>query len=404
MATTVTIDKGCLYRRKDRPTIYVKFTPRRGAKPIHLSTGKTNMIAAAAAAQVLVEQYHGKTPRQVKGQKLTLADFCRLPDKHNPNDRGGQFWQYLVANRAGTTRNRHHDILQNQIIPNFGKHRFDDLAPEDIEAWKQRRLLQVQRSTVLKELHSLSAVFRVARKVFRYTTQNPVGEIEKPTVPKRKKQIPTANEIRTFLDAAALLKPYAYASLLTVYQGGLRIDEARHLEPGDVDEDENILCIRVKAGWSPKDQEDRDVPLVEPMRTVLLTLKHQNPNARWLLPRGDTRTYKCERCGGAETHIGNLRSAILALAKAAGISKKLTHHMLRHCNSTHNRQLGAKDYEVMELLGQQSTKIHTIYTHAEWQHIVEATQRLGASIGGDGLSAWLSARAREAEMSEQLET
>ncbi len=74
----------------------------------------------------------------------------------------------------------------------------------------------------------------------------------------------------------------------------------------------------------------------------------------------------------------------------------MTHHILRHYNSTHNRQLGAKDYEVMELLGQQSTKIHTIYTHAEWQNIVDATAGLGASIGQDGLSA----RIREAETSE----
>lgn len=388
--TNLTLDKGCLYRRTNRPTIYFKFTPKKGGKPIHLSTGKTSFLAAAGAAQALLEKYDGKTTSQVKAHKVTIAEFCRLPAKHNPNDRGGQFWQYLRANRAGTTRNRHHDILQNQIIPNFGKHRFDDLAPEDIEAWKQRRLLQVQRSTVLKELHSLSAVFRVARKVYRYTSQNPVADIEKPTVPKRKKQIPTADEIKAFLDAAGLLTPHYYPSFLTVYQGGLRIDEARHLEPSDVDEQENVLHIRVKKGWSPKDQEDRDIPLVEPMRTVLLTLKHQNPNARWLLPRGDTRTYKCQRCGGPTTHIGNLRTAILALAKAAGISKRMTHHILRHCNSTHNRQLGAKDYEVMELLGQQSTKIHTIYTHAEWRNIVDATARLGVSIGQDGLSAWLS--------------
>lgn len=390
MATTVTIDKGCLYRRKNRPTIYFKFAPRPGAKPIHLSTGKTNMIAAAAAAQVLLEKYHGKTPGQVKGQKLTLADFCRLPAKEDPNDRGGQFWQYLTANRAGNTRTRYRDILKSQLIPAFGHLRFEEIEPEAIEAWKQRRLLQVQRATVLKELHCLSAIFRVARKVYRYTSQNPVADIEKPTVPKRKKQIPTADEMKLFLDAAALLTPCYYPSFVTIYQAGLRIDEARHLEPSDVDEEEDVLHIRVKPGWSPKDQEDRDIPLVEPMRTVLLSLKAQHPQARWLLPRGNTRTYTCQRCGGPTTHIGNLRTAIRALAKAAGISKKMTHHILRHCNSTHNRKLGATDYEVMELLGQQSTKVHTIYTHAEWENIVAATTRLGASIGNEGLSAWLS--------------
>ncbi len=398
--TNLTLDKGCLYKRKHRPTIYFKFTPKKGGKPIHLSTGKTNMIAAAVAAQVLLEKYHGKTPGQVKGQKLTLADFCRLPATDDPDDRGGQFWQYLVANRAGNTRNRYRDILKNQILPHFGRYRFDDLEPEHIEIWKQQRLEEVERATVLKELHCLSAVFRVARKVYRYTSQNPVADIEKPTVPKRKKQIPTADEIKAFLDAAGLLTPHYYPSFLTIYQGGLRIDEARHLEPSDLDEHENILHIRVKKGWSPKDQEDRDVPLAEPMRTVLLTLKHQNPNARWLLPRGDTRTYTCQRCGGPTTHIGNLRTAILSLAKAAGISKRMTHHILRHCNSTHNRELGAKDYEVMALLGQQSTKIHTIYTHAEWRNIVDATARLGAAIGQDGLSAWLSARSHKSETSK----
>ncbi|KXJ99109.1 MAG: hypothetical protein UZ03_NOB001003371 [Nitrospira sp. OLB3] len=51
MATTRALEKGCLYRRKNRPTYYVKFAPRKGAKPIHLSTGKTNVLAAAAAAQ-----------------------------------------------------------------------------------------------------------------------------------------------------------------------------------------------------------------------------------------------------------------------------------------------------------------------------------------------------------------
>lgn len=402
MATTRTLEKGCLYRRKNRPTYYVKFSPRKGAKPIHLSTGKTNILAAAAAAQVLIAQYEGKSNTQVKGQKMTIAQFCRLPRKDTSGDRGGKFWQYLLGNRAGTTRNRYRDILKNQILPNFGACHFDTLDPETLEGWKQRRLGEVERATVLKELHCLSAVFRVARKVYRYTTQNPVAEIEKPTVPKRKKQIPTTVEMKRFLDAAALLTPHHYPSFVTMYQGGLRIDEARHLEPSDVDEEENVLHLRVKPGWSPKDQEDRDIPLVDPMRTVLVRLKRQNPDARWLLPRGNSRTYRCERCGGPETHIGNLRSAILSLATAAGISKRMTHHILRHCTSTHNRQLGAKDYEVMELLGQQSTKVHTIYTHAEWQHIVDATSRLGAEMGQEGLSAWLSALARDPDSSGSI--
>ena len=78
----------------------------------------------------------------------------------------------------------------------------------------------------------------------------------------------------------------------------------------------------------------------------------------------------------------------------------MTHPILRHCNSTHNRKLGVTDYEIMELLGQHFTKVHAIYSHAEWSNIVAATQRLGASIGDEGLSVWLSAQHHEAETSD----
>lgn len=54
----------------------------------------------------------------------------------------------------------------------------------------------------------------------------------------------------------------------------------------------------------------------------------------------------------------------------------------------------------MEPLGQQSTKVHAIYTQAEWTNIVSATTRLRASIGDERLSAWLSAQNCEVETSD----
>ena len=68
------------------------------------------------------------------------------------------------------------------------------------------------------------------------------------------------------------------------------------------------------------------------------------------------------------------------MAAPTNIPVHVTHHIFRHCNSTHNRKMGATDYEVMELLGQHSTKVHSLYTHAEWQGIVEASKHLGQSM------------------------
>lgn len=49
---------------------------------------------------------------------------------------------------------------------------------------------------------------------------------------------------------------------------------------------------------------------------------------------------------------------------------------------------------------QHSTKFHAIYTHAEWQKIVDATARLSAAIRENELSAWLSALTCGAEISD----
>lgn len=40
----------------------------------------------------------------MKEQKLTIASFCRLSDKHDPEDQASLFGQYLIANRAGNAR------------------------------------------------------------------------------------------------------------------------------------------------------------------------------------------------------------------------------------------------------------------------------------------------------------
>jgi len=90
--------------------------------------------------------------------------------------------------------------------------------------------------------------------------------------------------------------------------------------------------------------------------------------------------------------VGNLRKTIISIGKAAKVPQHVTHHILRHCYSTHSRKLGALDFEVMEILGQRSTKVHRDYTHAEWSGMVEASKRLGKSVGKDLLKLWSAQR------------
>ena len=174
---------GYLYKRKRSRFYQVKFTPYKAADPVYRSTGETNLIPAARRAEEIVEQYMSALG---KPKRPTIGEFVRAPNKRLIEDSGGEYWQHITANKAFTSCERTADILRTQVIPNFGKYEFDDLEPLQIEKWKRDRLTRVSEGTIKKELDTLSNVFRVARKTYRFTKVNPVDDVERPTVPKKK--------------------------------------------------------------------------------------------------------------------------------------------------------------------------------------------------------------------------
>lgn len=61
--------------------------------------------------------------------------------------------------------------------------------------------------------------------------------------------------------AEEVLRP-GYASLIALIAGsGIRIDEARHVEHSDVDDEKKVLRITPKPGWTTKSYRHREVPV-----------------------------------------------------------------------------------------------------------------------------------------------
>ena len=69
-------------------------------------------------------------------------------------------------------------------------------------------------------------------------------------------------QVDLFLDTADKLSSPAHAALFRLTAGSaVRIDEARHLDAGDVDEARGILTITPKAGWTTKGYRYREIPV-----------------------------------------------------------------------------------------------------------------------------------------------
>jgi len=142
--------------------------------------------------------------------------------------------------------------------------------------------------------------------------------------------------------------PVHRACLSLVYACGLRISEARVLEVGAIDRASSTLRIIGKG------DKERRVPLPQPMLEELGRVWKTHRNRRWLFPN---------RAGTRPVTYDVLARTLAAAARAAGITRRVTPHMLRHSYATRLIENGIDLRTVQVLLGHQSIATTAIYTH-----------------------------------------
>lgn len=196
-------------------------------------------------------------------------------------------------------------------------------------------------------------------------------EIREPAILSRK-------EVARLLDSIAV--PHLYAYLRTVYTCGLRLDEARHLKPGDIDPEAGI--VHVRQGKGAKDRKVVLPPLTLEMLRRYWRL-HRNPN--WLFPAlgrdgkgGPTATKPMSKCS---IH-GGMRRQL----KRAGITKShVSVHTLRHSYATHLLEAGVPLTVLQRLLGHKKIETTLRYIHLSREAQVDSAsiinemmQRIGS--------------------------
>ena len=145
--------------------------------------------------------------------------------------------------------------------------------------------------------------------------------------------------------------------LWTVYSMGLRLDEARHLQIGDIDS---------KRGWvhihRGKGAKDRYVPL--PTSTLLLLRKHwaSHRNPKLLFP-GEGRDHKQSSTAKTPIQTTTVQKAIKTVVDEMNLGKKVSVHTLRHSYATHLLEAGVSLRIIQQYLGHSSLQTTMIYLH-----------------------------------------
>jgi len=147
------------------------------------------------------------------------------------------------------------------------------------------------------------------------------------------------------------------AALMTAYGAGLRVSEVVALQVGDIDSQR--LLIRVRQGKGKKDR----YAMLSPRLLVILRSwwRAQHPAGRqhpaspqdWLFPGWRK---------GRHMNTESLQMACREAARAAGLSKRVRVHTLRHSFATHMLENGTDIRLIQALLGH--TRIDTTARYA----------------------------------------
>ncbi len=231
-------------------------------------------------------------------------------------------------------------------VERFGKHFGMAAGQLDLDQARQYlRYLTADRKLATSSCNQSAAALRF---FFRFILKLP-GVLERLPFQRRSRPLPVVfsrREVVALLGATENLKHRAI--LMTMYAGGLRLNEVIHLRPTDIDSQR--MRIRIRQG---KGGKDRYVMLAEQLLTVLRQYWREERPKGWLFPAVGT-----DKPLDARTV-----QRVFARAKAkAGIRKPSSPHTLRHSFATHLLENGADLREIQELLGHQSIRTTARYT------------------------------------------
>lgn len=165
--------------------------------------------------------------------------------------------------------------------------------------------------------------------------------------PKSLPDVLSRQEVERLIDAIDNLKHKAVVMLM--YCGGLRLQECLQLQPRHIESDR--MKIRIEHGKGKKDRYTLlSTRALETLRRYYL---RYHPK-KWLFEGHDADNHLSARMMGHILESGG---------KRAGISKHVHPHVLRHSFATHLLEAGVALQVIQQLLGHESIKTTTIYTH-----------------------------------------
>lgn len=278
------------------------------------------------------------------------------------------FEQYLITiDRSPRTIDlyRRDLIIIKRFIEKLynGPVMIEDVTQNDLEAF-----MRYSKEVLKYSPNSRSNLFYTLRSFYAYLYKKEVVNrdiaitMDFGKVPKKERNYLTEEEAQKIIDA--IQPPMVNLVAYFLFNTGLRISECLNLKLNDVDMEKKT--IHVVEG---KGRKDRIVPINDRLHALLMDYLEN-----WKEDYGSDYFF-ATRKGGAISY-PHVNSTIRNAAKAVGIKKPVSCHVLRHSFASALVKKNVNLVYIQKLLGHESLAVTSIYTHAKLDDLSDAVNVL----------------------------
>lgn len=238
---------------------------------------------------------------------------------------------------------------------------FDDLQAFVFDTFKDIASAKTQ-ARLLSSIHS----FYRFLLYHHYIEQDPSELLEMPRVEKKLPEVLSLEEIDAMIACIDMSKPEGHrnrAIIEMLYGSGLRVSELTDLRLSNIYRQEGYMRILGKGS------KQRLVP-ISPVADEQLGYWLQDRNALDIKPESIDIVFLNHY--GRQLTRAMIFTIVKRLAQAAGITKTISPHTLRHSFATHLLQNGADLRIIQQLLGHESIVTTEIYTHVDIHNLRDA--------------------------------
>jgi integrase/recombinase XerD len=206
-----------------------------------------------------------------------------------------------------------------------------------------------------------------------YVESSPAQVIEPPQIGQHLPQVLTVEEIDAMvaaIDPAARESKRDHALIETLYGCGLRVSELIALQVDKVNFKQGYVIVRGKGN------KERLVPMGEVTADALalwLDERENDPTVK-VKPGEENYVFTSPRTGSRITRV-RVFKIVKQLADAAGITKDISPHTLRHSFASHLLEGGANLRAIQQMLGHESITTTEIYIHIDRSRLREEILR-----------------------------